>query len=132
MNRVSLKLLMVACLAVSPCLMSGVGITASRLAAQETKPAEEAPKENARKPPRGRVPNGFGKIGISEQQKEEIYEIQARYRDQVDALLVQLEELKSQEAEEIVNILTDDQKEALKKYRAGAAAKRKTSATATE
>ena len=132
MKRLSLKLLLVACLAVCPVLLSGVESTSARLSAQEKTQAEETPQEKTRKPPRGRVPNGFGKIGISEQQKEEIYTIQGRYKAQVEDLLAQLEELKSQEAEEIHNVLTDDQKLALKKYRDEAPAKRKTQARPSE
>ncbi|HSG69374.1 MAG TPA: hypothetical protein VLA12_03120 [Planctomycetaceae bacterium] len=132
MNRLRLKLAVLACLAAIPLFLSGIGLNSASFAAQKTTQAEEAPQEKPRKPPRGRVPAGFGKIGVSENQKEEIYAIQARYKAQVEDLLAQLEELKSQEAEEIHNVLTDDQKLALKKYRDEAAAKRKTQTKPSE
>ncbi|HUG18041.1 MAG TPA: hypothetical protein VMM56_03640 [Planctomycetaceae bacterium] len=132
MKSLNSKFLAIACLAVGALVVSGIGLNSPSLAAQQATQAEEARQEKTRKPPRGRVPAGLGKIGVSEKQKEEIYAIQSRYQAEVQDLLEQLEELKSQEAEEIHNVLTDDQKLALKKYRDEATAKRKAQSKPSE
>ena len=126
------KLVLFGCLAFCPLFLAGNLLNSSQLVAQDTTQAEEAPQEKTRKPPRGRVPNGYGKIGISEKQKEEIYTIQATYKSQVDDLLQQLEQLKTEEAEAVFNVLTEDQKVALKKYHEGATARRRAASTSTE
>jgi hypothetical protein len=129
MKSFCLKMTAMACLVACPLIFSGWNVSSSGgIAAQETERTEPT-EEQTRKPPRGRVPAGFVKIGISEKQREQIYEIQARYREQVEELLEQLEELKAQEAEEIHSILSDRQKAALQEYRANAAAERRKSSS---
>ncbi|MBD3676701.1 MAG: hypothetical protein HUJ26_24575 [Planctomycetaceae bacterium] len=97
----------------------------------ETVQAQEdsAPKteKKVRKKPRGRVPNHYGKLGLSPKQKESIYAIQAKYREQIEVLEQQLAELEKQEDAEVKNVLTDDQKENLKKILDEVAARKKAS-----
>lgn len=101
------------------CLMtSGDATTPLKLLAQETDSevtTEEPTPPKTRKKPRGRVPNHYGKIGLTDAQKEEIYAIQAKFRGQIEALQEQINDLQQQEASEIYLVLTDNQKEALKK-----------------
>lgn len=81
--------------------------------AQEEK--ADTPPKKARKKPRGRVPNHFGKLGLSAKQKESIYAIQTKYEAEVAALEKQLEALEQQEADKVRDVLTDEQKESLRK-----------------
>ena len=111
------------------CLMaSGDATTPLSLIAQETNPqqtTEESTPAKSRKKPRGRVPNHYGKIGLTDDQKEEIYAIQAKYREQIDKLQEQINELQQEEASEVYLVLTDNQKESLKKILADVEERRK-------
>ncbi|MFN0195138.1 MAG: hypothetical protein ACKVT0_00200 [Planctomycetaceae bacterium] len=76
--------------------------------------AQNEPKATTRKAPAGRVPSGWAKIGLSAEQKKNIYEIQAKYKEQTDELEKQIEELKAQRDNELMDLLTDEQKAKLK------------------
>jgi Spy/CpxP family protein refolding chaperone len=82
----------------------------------------EASDENSR--PRGRLPNHFGKLGITDEQRERIYGIQADYDGRIDALLAQIEELVADRDNEIDTVLTDGQRARLRELRAEARNKR--------
>ena len=69
-------------------------------AAQEpgTAQAESKTKSKTAKrsyDPSRRVPNLFGQLGLSDDQKESIYKIQGKHMPKIDALEKQLEELRA-------------------------------------
>jgi hypothetical protein len=66
---------------------------------------------------RGRLPNNYGNVGISDTQRKTIYGIQAGYRKQLVALTQQIAELKSKQSEELEAVLTAAQLENLKELR---------------
>ena len=74
---------------------------------------EAVGKPQAKARPRGRLPRYFGKVGVSATQKKRIYSIQAMYRKRIEALNRQLEDLRSQERNEILEALTPPQKQRL-------------------
>ena len=76
------------------------------------KPRPTAKPKPAAKP-RGRLPRFFGKVGVSAVQKRRIYSIQATYRQRVEALNRQLEELRTRERKELLETLTSLQKQRL-------------------
>jgi len=76
---------------------------------------------------KGRLPPYYGDI-VTEQQRSAIYAIQAKYDTQINNLKAQLELLEQQRDVEIENVLTPLQKEALRKRRADATAKRQKAA----
>lgn len=95
-----------------------VGLTVRPvLIAQESgKAAAKAEKgEGAKKAARSgdRLPPNYGKIGISEEQRKRIYEIQNKYDDQIAALQKQIADLRAKEKAEVEAVLTADQKKAL-------------------
>lgn len=81
-------------------------------------PAKAKPKA-----PRGRLPAYFSKL-VSEQQREEIYRIQASYLAKINELKKQLQQLFSRRDQEVDAVLTDEQLAAVKKKRAEAQARR--------
>lgn len=85
---------------------------------------QAAPKEK----PRGRLPNLYGKLGISEDQRDRIYTIQAEYDVQIDDLLTQLEDLRARRDRTVENVLTDGQKHRLHELRSEARREREQSA----
>lgn len=62
---------------------------------------------------RGRLPNNYGKIGLDQKQKTAIYAIQEKYSTEIDELEARIAELKIKQGEEILAVLTADQKTAL-------------------
>jgi hypothetical protein len=67
-------------------------------------------------PPRlkGQLPPNFRKLGLSEEQVQRIYRIQADYDAKYEALEAQIKKLKIQERQDIEKVLTDAQRARLK------------------
>ena len=61
-------------------------------APKEPAAAEEGEESKSR----GRLPNLYGKLGVSEVQRERIYAIQGEYNAKIDDLLAQVEELRGE------------------------------------
>ena len=84
-----------------------------------------------RKKPRGRLPTYFSRV-VTEKQRSEIYDIQAKYADQIAALKKQLDELAETRDTEVDKVLSDEQRAEVTKLRnARAGKKSKTSAEST-
>ena len=62
----------------------------------------------------GHLPAHFKKLGLSDKQIQDIYKIEATYKDKIDALQKQIDDLKKTEHADVENVLTDAQKTALK------------------
>ncbi|MCS7167632.1 MAG: hypothetical protein RMI91_01245 [Gemmatales bacterium] len=71
----------------------------------------------AQEKPTGRLPPGFGKLGLSEEQKQKIYKIQAEYEAKIQALRAQIKKLEEEERVQIFSVLTPQQKELYLKLR---------------
>ena len=71
-----------------------------------------APKAKPAKP-RGRVPANYGQLELSEEQKNKIYDVQGKYKEQIDELNQKLRDLRAKELQEIQEVLTPDQKKKL-------------------
>ena len=78
------------------------------LMGDDKKPDEPATKL------KGKLPAHFRKLGLSDQQMQQIFKIEAGYADKVEALQKQLADLKKAEHHDIDNVLTDEQKAHLK------------------
>lgn len=83
------------------------------LAAQDKKEPADPPK------PKGMLPPNWGKLGLSETQKEQIYKIQADYKAKIADLEKQIADLKSKERAEMVKVLTPEQKKKLEELTTG-------------
>ena len=83
-----------------------------------------------------RVPSGYSKLGLTDQQKEKLYKIQAEYYPKIQALEKQLDDLRDKREKEFVSVLTAPQKrllaEAGQKKKAAAEAKKAVKAAAKE
>jgi len=127
MNRVMFRRLLTAA-AILPLTLVLIGSTGwtqgDQLAAADAPVAKEK-KQRAK--PKGRLPNYYKDV-VTEDQKKEIYAIQAKYRDQQKALAAQIKALKDKLNEEIEAVLTAEQKGKIAKIAEEAAAKRKKAA----
>ena len=86
-------------------------------------------QEKAAKKAKGRLPPYFAQV-VTEKQRTNIYAIQKKYADQLEALEQQVKSLQEQRDSEIEGVLTDEQKEKLYQLRADAAGKRKSKTAA--
>ncbi len=70
---------------------------------------------------RGQLPPNWGKLALSEEQKQKIYEIQSKVRVKVDELKAQIKDLQNQERKDMEKVLTDAQRAMLREIIAGKA-----------
>ena len=88
-------------------LFIGSQVPVDVTSAQEKK-AEKTAKKAPRKP-RGRLPNYYGQVGLSGEQREKIYAVQATYAKEIGALRKQIAELESKRDSEVKAVLTEEQ-----------------------
>ena len=94
------------------------------LGAQEAKPSPKAessgrpgPSERRSADTSRRVPPFFAQLGLTPEQKEEIYTIRRKHQEKIDALNKQLGDLQSQMLNECETVLDDTQKQMLETRR---------------
>jgi hypothetical protein len=61
------------------------------------------------------LPKGWAKLGIAGDQKKKIYAVLSTYQTKIAALKAEVEQLQKEEYQEAYKLLTDDQKDLLKK-----------------
>jgi TolA-binding protein len=112
------------CLAI---LVAGCMLT-WQATAQEKKPAKDA---------RGPLPAHYGKLGLSDEQKDGMYKVYDEYKSQIDELSAQIKKLQADRDAKLQEKLTPTQKTRLQELRdeaakKAAATKAKTDAKSTE
>jgi hypothetical protein len=86
---------------------------------------QDAKKDDAKKkddPPtkvKGTLPANWGKLGLSDDQKQQIYKVQGKYNEEIDKLEAKIKELKTTRDKEMRGILTADQKKRLEEILTG-------------
>ena len=85
--------------------------------AKPKKPTAVKSTAAKQKKPRGRLPNYYGKLGVSGEQRNKIYAIQSSYQLQLVELRKQIADLLAKRDAEMASVLTDPQKEQLSKLR---------------
>jgi Spy/CpxP family protein refolding chaperone len=75
----------------------------------------QEPKQPPKVEPKakGSLPQGWGPLGLSADQKEKVYKVQAKYNDQIDKLEAEIKDLKAKMSKERLEILTAEQKKNL-------------------
>jgi len=103
-----LRVSMFAFLAATLVLSSGV-------VGQEATKAQDPKKEVKKDEPKvkGFLPQNWGKIGLTDDQKQEIYKIQAKHNTEIDKLEAKIKELKGARDKEMKGVLSADQKKRL-------------------
>jgi hypothetical protein len=89
-------------------LLVGLFVLAGGLPGQD-KPKKDEPAGKVK----GQLPQGWGKLGLSEEQKQKVYKINAKYGEEIAKLDAQIKELKDKMSKERMDVLTADQKKAL-------------------
>ena len=73
-------------------LFALVGLCSPWVEGQD-KPRDKEPAPRLR----GQLPQSWGKLGLSDEQKQKVYKIQGEFRPKIDALQRQIAELRNQE-----------------------------------
>lgn len=63
---------------------------------------------------KGQLPPGWSKLGLSDEQKQKIYDIQAKHKTKIDDLEKQIKDAKDQLRKDELAVLTEAQKKKLK------------------
>jgi Spy/CpxP family protein refolding chaperone len=74
---------------------------------------------------KGQLPPGWKKLDLSKEQVIKIYSIQTQFREKIKQLEQELAKIKTQERSEMIQVLSEDQKEALRKITLGEETKKK-------
>jgi len=88
-------------------------LTTSWLVGGDDKKDDPPPKA------KGTLPAYWKQLGLSNDQKQQVYKIQAKYNAEIDQLKAKIEKLKDTEKEEMYKVLTEEQKKKLKELRSG-------------
>jgi hypothetical protein len=76
---------------------------------------DEPPKKDPPPPKvKGTLPQGWSKLGLTDQQKQDVYRTEAEYRAKIDVLEAQIKDLRKQRNAALQKILTEGQKTRLK------------------
>lgn len=117
-------------------LSMGLVIAASSFSSLAQDAAKKAPEKSAGTPvvkkkgdPSRRVPDHFGQIGLTQEQRESIYKVRKSHQEQIDTLKKQITEAESKSLNECEAVLTETQKKLLENLRTGSP---KATAKATE
>ena len=65
---------------------------------------------------KGRLPNGFGQLGLSQDQRERVYGIRELYRGEIDRLEAVIERLKAEEELQYQQVLSPTQRQLYLQY----------------
>ena len=86
----------------------------SQDSAKPTTKGAAAEKKSEEKKPTNRLPSNYGKLGLTDAQKDKVYAIQEKYDAQLDALEEQIKSLKAKRGSETEAVLSVEQKKILK------------------
>jgi hypothetical protein len=103
------------------CLLAGVASWGTQMGRSQDADKEQGASAPAK--PRGRLPVYYAQV-VSEEQREEIYSIQASYAAQIDALEAQIETLLDERDAKIREVLTPEQRKEVDDLAAAARARR--------
>ncbi len=93
------------------------------LVGQEAKPGDPKPKVGDTKAPepkaKGQLPQNWKQLGLTDDQVQKVYKVQAKYNDDIDKLEAQIKDLKAKMSKERSEVLTAEQKKRLEEILKG-------------
>ena len=93
-------------------LLAGIVLaTNNGLQSQEKKDPPKAVK--------GQLPQNWGKLDLTADQKQAIYKVQAKYKDEIAKMEEKIKEKQAEQIREMVKLLTDEQKKKLQEIATG-------------
>ena len=81
--------------------------------AKKGDPTKDEKKDEPTAKHKGTLPQNWREIGLTDNQKQEVYKIQTKYNDKIDKLEAEIKELKGKMTDERFKVLSVEQKKAL-------------------
>jgi Spy/CpxP family protein refolding chaperone len=100
-----------------PAVFTAALVVTGGITAQDAK--KDAKKDDPAPKAKGFLPQNFGKLGLTDVQKQDVYNIQAKYNTKIDEYEAKIRELKSARDKEVKAVLTPDQKKRLEEILLG-------------
>src|SRR5262245_22479218 len=97
-------------------LMAGLVLMTGLRAADD--PPKKADADSGAKA-RGQLPPGWNKIGLTDDQKKQIYKVESDINTQINDLKKKIDQLQSEKKTAMLKVLTEDQKTKLKELAVG-------------
>lgn len=97
-------------------LLGGVLALSSGVVGQDAKkedPKKDVKKDEPAAKTKGFLPQHWGKIGLADDQKQEVYKIQGKYNGEIDKLEAKIKEIKGTRDKELKGVPSADQKKKL-------------------
>jgi len=104
-----------ALLVLTALLITSVGVSQEKANPKKEEPAKkDEKKDQPVTKAKGTLPANWGKLGLTEDQKQKVYRVQNKYNDEIDVLELKIKEIKEKLAKERLEILTPEQKKRLR------------------
>jgi hypothetical protein len=104
-------------------LLAANNVGVGQDAKKDSKEMKESKKDVKEAKPegkvRGQLPQNWGKLGLSDDQKQTVYKTRAKFGDQIDELEAKIKAIKADEKKELEKILTPEQKKRLLELQTG-------------
>jgi Spy/CpxP family protein refolding chaperone len=97
----------------------GVALLFAATTAGQDKAGQE--KKDDQTKAKGVLPANWGKLGLTDDQKQKVYRVQTAYRTKIDDLQKKVNDLKTEEKDEMMKVLTEQQKALTEQQKATAA-----------
>jgi Spy/CpxP family protein refolding chaperone len=98
-------------------LLGAMFVMSGGLIGQDAK--KDGKKDDPPVKAKGVLPTNWGKLGLSDDQKQQIYKIQNKYDEEIDKLDAKIKELKAARTKDMKGVLTADQKKRLEEILLG-------------
>lgn len=100
-----------------PAVLAAAFVASGGTTAQDTK--KEVKKDDPVPKAKGILPTNFSKLGLTDVQKQDVYNIQAKYNTKIDEFETKIRELKAARDKEVKAVLTPEQKKRLEEILLG-------------
>ncbi|MFO0801344.1 MAG: hypothetical protein U0804_28090 [Gemmataceae bacterium] len=100
-----------------PAVVTAVLVAGGGSVAQDAK--KDAKKDDPAPKAKGFLPQNYGKLGLTDTQKQQVYELQAKYNSEIEKLDAKIRELKAARDKEVKAVLTPEQKKRLEEILLG-------------
>lgn len=98
-------------------LVGGMVLLVGGISGQDAK--DESKKDESKV--KGFLPANWGRIGLTDEQRQQVYKIQSKYGAEIDKLDARIKELKVTRDQEMKTVLTPEQKKRLEDILTGKA-----------
>jgi hypothetical protein len=94
-------------------LSGGLSGQDAKKESKDTKESKESKDSKAAPKAKGQLPQNWSKIGLTDEQKQKVYTIDAKFDKEIDELTAKIKELKDDKRKEQLKVLTEEQKKRL-------------------